>query len=168
MTSISLKNKHLLFSGTYSEEQNGFVKKFLMGVFVPMVIVIFLSGCSDSLPDGLPDNIPAAGECSVCHGNGRTVSGAVSFTSSTDLTCRSCHGYYTNPSALSGRHSKHISEDVTCYTCHMTVVNNSDAIIDKTAHINGSVNVSLTTGTFNASTKTCSSNDCHESEDWYD
>jgi predicted CxxxxCH...CXXCH cytochrome family protein len=103
-----------------------------------------------------------------CHGNGRTVSGAVSWTSSTDLTCRSCHGYYTNASVLSGRHNKHISEDVTCYTCHKTVINNSDAIMDKTAHINGSVNVSLTTGTFNASTKTCSSNDCHESEDWYD
>jgi predicted CxxxxCH...CXXCH cytochrome family protein len=102
-----------------------------------------------------------------CHGNGRTVSGAVSWTSTTAPTCRSCHGYYTSAGTLSGHHETHIDEGYTCNTCHKTVVGASNAITDKSAHINGSVNVSLTTGTYTPSTRTCSTNDCHdEAQRW--
>lgn len=97
-----------------------------------------------------------------CHGTGRSVSGSVSWTSTTALTCRSCHGYYDNPRMSSGEHGEHLSEGVRCYQCHQTVVNSSNEIIGKSAHINGSPTVSLVSGTYNPSTRTCGISECHD------
>ena len=86
------------------------------------------------------------------------------------MTCGSCHG---NPPST-GRHSTHSSKSVKCFNCHNAVVNSSKAIIDKTLHVNGVDNVKFggtynsrtVTGTWNASTRTCSSLSCHGSETW--
>ncbi|MBU1168572.1 MAG: CxxxxCH/CxxCH domain-containing protein [Proteobacteria bacterium] len=101
-----------------------------------------------------------------CHGNGRTVSGSVLWTSSTNLSCVSCHGYYTNYGSLSGEHSKHLEEAVRCSSCHQTIINSSNIIINKTAHINAVRDVSLSSGVYYPSTRSCSINDCHGSESW--
>jgi predicted CxxxxCH...CXXCH cytochrome family protein len=136
------------------------------------------SGHLDGVPGATLTFSPLAGSSAVynatnatcsslyCHGNGRTVSGSVSWTSSTALNCGSCHGYYGSSSSLSGHHATHIGEGYTCSTCHKTIVNSSNTIIYKIAHINGVKNVSLTTGTYNSTTRTCSSLSCHGSETW--
>ncbi|MFH2063886.1 MAG: CxxxxCH/CxxCH domain-containing protein [Pseudomonadota bacterium] len=101
-----------------------------------------------------------------CHGNGRTVSGPVSWTSPTALTCRSCHGDAGSSGSLSGEHDEHLSEGVACAACHKTVINSANVIIDKTAHVNGSVDVSLTSGTYNSASRSCSDTGCHGTESW--
>ena len=108
-----------------------------------------------------------------CHGrfSGGVNSGSgatVSWTSTTQVSCTSCHG--SPPST--GRHSKHSS--IGCYVCHNAVVNSSKAVIDKTLHVNGADNVKFggtynsrtVTGTWNATSKSCSSLSCHGSESW--
>ena len=105
-----------------------------------------------------------------CHGRftGGT-SATVSWTSTTQASCTSCHG---NPPST-GDHSTHSSR-LGCYNCHNAVVNSSRVIIDKTLHVNGVDNVKFggtynsrtVTGTWNASTRTCSSLSCHGSETW--
>jgi predicted CxxxxCH...CXXCH cytochrome family protein len=105
-----------------------------------------------------------------CHGKftGGT-SATVSWTGTTQVSCSSCHP----ATPTSGDHSKHTSR-FGCYVCHNAVLNSSKAIIDKTLHVNGVDNVKFggtynsrtVTGTWNASTRTCSSLSCHGSETW--
>jgi predicted CxxxxCH...CXXCH cytochrome family protein len=106
-----------------------------------------------------------------CHGNfsgGRRAT--VTFTSTTQVTCSSCHA--SPPST--GEHSKHASEGLRCTNCHNAVVSSTNAIVDKALHLNGAKNVKLggawgsrtVTGTWTPSTKTCSSLSCHGSERW--
>jgi predicted CxxxxCH...CXXCH cytochrome family protein len=105
-----------------------------------------------------------------CHGKftGGT-SATVSWTSTTQASCSSCHP----ATPTTADHSRHTSR-FGCYVCHNAVVNSSKAIIDKTLHVNGVDNVKFggtyysrtVTGTWNASTRTCSSLSCHGSETW--
>jgi predicted CxxxxCH...CXXCH cytochrome family protein len=108
-----------------------------------------------------------------CHGrfSGGVNSGSgatVNWTSTTQVSCSSCHG--NAPST--GRHSRH--DNVGCYNCHNAVVNSSRAIVDKTLHVNGADNVKFggtynsrtVTGTWNATSRSCSSLSCHGSESW--
>jgi len=98
-------------------------------------------------------------------GNGATVN----WTSTTQVTCTSCHG---NPPS-SGRHSKHENK-FGCWICHNAVVSSTNGFVDKTLHVNGADNVRFggtyrdrtVTGTWNASTRTCSNLSCHRSESW--
>ncbi|HET8538899.1 MAG TPA: CxxxxCH/CxxCH domain-containing protein [Anaeromyxobacter sp.] len=105
-----------------------------------------------------------------CHGNfsgGRRAT--VSFTSTTEVTCTSCHS--SPPST--GKHSTHASR-AKCFNCHNAVVNSSNAIVDRTLHQNGAKNVKFggtynsrtVTGTWNPTTRSCSSLSCHGSETW--
>jgi predicted CxxxxCH...CXXCH cytochrome family protein len=105
-----------------------------------------------------------------CHGKftgGRAAT--VSFTSTTQVTCTSCH--YGPPST--GKHSKHSSK-AKCFNCHNAVVSSTSTIVDKSLHVNGAKNVKFggtyysktVTGTWNPSTRTCSSLSCHSSESW--
>jgi predicted CxxxxCH...CXXCH cytochrome family protein len=106
-----------------------------------------------------------------CHGN---FSGAkkatMSFTSTTQVTCTSCHG---SPPGT-GHHSTH-SGRAACWNCHNGVVNStSNGILDKTLHLNGAKNVKLggtynsrtVTGTWNPTSRSCSSLSCLGSETW--
>jgi predicted CxxxxCH...CXXCH cytochrome family protein len=107
-----------------------------------------------------------------CHGRFTGGTGAtVSWTSTTQVSCSSCHG---NPPST-GEHPRHVSsKSIGCYVCHNAVVSSSKAIIDATLHVNGADNVRFggtyssrtVTGTWNASTRTCSSLSCHGSETW--
>ncbi|WP_242360177.1 CxxxxCH/CxxCH domain-containing protein [Anaeromyxobacter sp. SG17] len=110
-----------------------------------------------------------------CHGrfSGGVNSGSgatVAWTSTTQVGCTSCHG---NPPST-GRHSTHQSRSVPCTNCHNAVVNASNGFVDRTLHVNGADNVKLggtysgrsVTGTWNASTRSCSSLSCHGSETW--
>jgi predicted CxxxxCH...CXXCH cytochrome family protein len=99
-------------------------------------------------------------------GNGATVN----WTSTSAVTCTSCHG---NPPS-SGEHSKHVSgEGVACYVCHNDVLGSSNAIAVPAAHLNGTKNVAFggtwngrtITGTFTASSRSCSVT-CHGNETW--
>jgi len=107
-----------------------------------------------------------------CHGRFTGGTGAtVGWTSTTQVTCTSCHG---NPPST-GEHSKHVSsERIGCYVCHNSVVNSSRVVTGPALHVNGVDDVKFggtygsrtVTGTWNASTRTCSGLSCHGSERW--
>jgi predicted CxxxxCH...CXXCH cytochrome family protein len=113
-----------------------------------------------------------------CHGrfSGGANSGqgaTPSWTSTTVLGCTSCHG---NPPST-GEHSKHVGgEGIACYVCHNSVLTSANAFADRTLHVNGVDDVKFggvwsgesgtIAGTWNASTRTCSSLSCHGSEGW--
>jgi predicted CxxxxCH...CXXCH cytochrome family protein len=108
-----------------------------------------------------------------CHGrfSGGANSGAgatVNWTSTTQVTCTSCHGSAPG----TGEHSKHASR-MGCYICHFTVVDSTRAVVNPALHVNGSKNVSFggtydsraVTGTWNATNRSCSIS-CHSGESW--
>jgi predicted CxxxxCH...CXXCH cytochrome family protein len=96
-----------------------------------------------------------------CHGNGRAPSGQVSWLSTTQLDCSSCHAFKGDPSGLSGKHEKHVKDKgYGCEKCHAADVNASDKITDKKLHVNGVADVSVPGGTWNGTDKTCT-NACH-------
>jgi predicted CxxxxCH...CXXCH cytochrome family protein len=114
----------------------------------------------------------ASGNCSslYCHGNGQTAGGNVQWTSSTAMTCSSCHAYKADPTSLSGSHRYHVKTlGKGCESCHAAVVNSSDAVISAALHINGQADVSAAGLTYNATLKTCTST-CHSagSKGWND
>jgi predicted CxxxxCH...CXXCH cytochrome family protein len=113
---------------------------------------------------------PSATQCDsvYCHGNGRTPSGTVDWTTDVQLGCGACHGYTSNPRALSGEHNLHIrGERTDCSACHAGVVNASGTIIRRALHTNGVKNVSFSGGgVYNAATRSCSSINCHGTERW--
>ncbi|HSN92425.1 MAG TPA: CxxxxCH/CxxCH domain-containing protein, partial [Anaeromyxobacteraceae bacterium] len=102
----------------------------------------------------------------VNSGNGATMG----WTSTTQVTCTSCHG--SPPST--GRHSKHSGSSFGCYNCHNSVVSSSNGVVDKTLHVNGvddvkfggTYNSRTVSGTWNATSRSCSSLSCHGSESW--
>jgi len=105
--------------------------------------------------------------CSLiyCHGNGKTDSDDIFWTSSTSMDCGSCHS--SIPGELSGKHKKH--KENNCSECHSSVVNPNDTIKDKSLHINKSIEVSFSGGgTYSSSNRSCSDlvGDCHGTEDW--
>lgn len=102
-----------------------------------------------------------------CHGNGRTSTGVASWTSTTPMTCTSCHA--TNGVGMSGEHDKHIrDENMTCNECHQTVVNAQQGIIAPALHVNGVKEVKMPVGTWTPTTRSCSGlgNGCHGTKSW--
>jgi predicted CxxxxCH...CXXCH cytochrome family protein len=97
-----------------------------------------------------------------CHGRftgGANATGtqpAMSWTSTTQVSCTSCHG--APPS--SGRHSKH-SGEATCGDCHPGYTTSAVA---KATHLDGTKQVGGIAG-WNATSRSCS-NSCHGTERW--
>lgn len=91
-----------------------------------------------------------------CHGNFLGGANATpNWTSTTPVTCTSCHGIPPG----TGRHSLHTGQGVACGTCHSGYTATS---VVASTHVNGTKNVQFTvTGTWNPTTKTCSSVACH-------
>jgi predicted CxxxxCH...CXXCH cytochrome family protein len=107
-----------------------------------------------------------------CHGNGRTSTGTAAWTSTTPLTCTSCH-LAPNPGGaaggMSGEHDKHISDEkMQCVECHQTVVNAARGIIAPALHVNGLRDVKMPQGTWNPANKSCSGlpGGCHGTKSW--
>ena len=105
-----------------------------------------------------------------CHGNGRTSAGTATWTSTTALTCTSCHpAGVTNAQTMSGEHKKHIvDENMKCNACHQTVVNATLVITTPALHVNGLKDVKMPVGTWTPTTKACSGlpGGCHGTKTW--
>ncbi|MEZ4363723.1 MAG: CxxxxCH/CxxCH domain-containing protein [Kofleriaceae bacterium] len=97
-----------------------------------------------------------------CHGTGRANGTAPAWTSTSALTCLSCHGGDPNRTGMSSEHRRD-KHRKSCNTCHKTVVNSTPAIINAGLHVNGAKDVSFITGTYNAAAKSCTGtgNGCH-------
>jgi predicted CxxxxCH...CXXCH cytochrome family protein len=108
--------------------------------------------------------------CASTYCHGRFYGGAntglgatVNWTSTTQVTCTSCHGI--GPST--GQHSRHATK-AGCYICHNTVVDAARAIVNPALHVNGTDDVSFggiystrpVTGTWYASSRGCDVS-CH-------
>ncbi|TNF33297.1 MAG: CxxxxCH/CxxCH domain-containing protein [Deltaproteobacteria bacterium] len=106
-----------------------------------------------------------AATCSTvyCHGNGQGDNGSAVWTSTTAMTCSSCHP--TTGTGMSGEHRKHISHNVKCSSCHADVASGSSSIIDVDLHVNGTPDIHLSQGTYDATTRRCSGV-CHGAETW--
>lgn len=116
--------------------------------------VIFTKGLS-------PAGQYAAPGCATlyCHGTGQANGSVTTFIPAATPSCQSCHPSNTQSST----HSFHTS--FTCSICHASVVTGSTTIKDPTLHVNGSVDVSLASGTWTRTTATCSGSACHTSGD---
>lgn len=102
--------------------------------------------------------------CASVYCHGAFPGGATLFTPSWTggtITCGSCHS--TPPS--SGLHLDH-HKGLPCSDCHATGYDATAKTVNKTTHINGSVQVQGTKiNSYNASTKSCSPT-CHGTERW--
>jgi predicted CxxxxCH...CXXCH cytochrome family protein len=111
-----------------------------------------------------------AGSCAstYCHGNftnGRKAT--VSWTSTTVMTCNSCHRSQSGSSSynFTGEHDKHVNgEHIACSQCHGTGY--SSTAVNAALHVNGTRDL-VSTVRWNATSRSCSSNSCHGSESWY-
>ena len=110
-----------------------------------------------------------------CHGNGQTTGTSPAWTSTTALTCTSCHKTPApggSASGMSGEHSKHIGDErMKCQQCHATVVDATPNIINVSLHINGSKDVNFSGGgtwTPNGTSGSCSNlgGNCHGTKSW--
>ena len=123
--------------------------------------------------DGLSTSARWSGtSCSnlYCHGNGQGNNGTVDATES--VSCGDCHAVASSSGSeigrMSGAHEDHDEEGVGCEECHSTVVDRSSNILDIELHVNGDVDVALTSGV-TRSGGTCSGTchgENHRSEDW--
>lgn len=109
-----------------------------------------------------------ANTCSnlYCHGDGRAPGGPVAVDDA--LGCDGCHASQGSGQAafgaMSGRHLKHMSEsDITCADCHGTVVDPSGALFAGALHVDGTVEVALSSDwtSWDASNATCTGL-CHD------
>ena len=115
----------------------------------------------------------ATATCSnlYCHGTGRA-NGTAVWTSTTALTCTSCHATPAPGQLATGmslRHDTHVRDKrYPCVTCHAAVVNSTPAIINATLHVNGVKDVKMSQGTYTPSNKSCSglANGCHGTKTW--
>lgn len=101
-----------------------------------------------------------------CHGNGTTSAGSATWTSTTALTCTSCH---PTTSIDTRKHKKHIKdENMKCNECHQTVVDANLGIIGAPLHVNGLKDIKMPQGTWTPATKACSGlpGNCHNTEKW--
>jgi predicted CxxxxCH...CXXCH cytochrome family protein len=113
-----------------------------------------------------------------CHGDGQGNNGSISWTSTTDMTCGSCHdtpAVGQGAQGMSGKHDKHIRDkDVPCEDCHAQVVSSGLLIIDAARHINGANDILMRTkngqidngAVYNPADQRCSNMDCHGNKDW--
>jgi len=120
-----------------------------------------VAAVSFTAPSGAGATYTAAtATCSAlyCHGNGRTNSGNVSWTTNINVTCNTCHP----TTGLAGEHSKHVTgEGYACYRCHNNTVDSANIVKNKALHINQVKDVALSNGgTYNSGNRTCSSS-CH-------
>jgi predicted CxxxxCH...CXXCH cytochrome family protein len=102
-----------------------------------------------------------------CHGNGRTSAGTATWTSTTAMTCASCHP--SNGQNMSGRHDTHVNgQNMKCNACHLTVVGTTLNITTPALHVNGLKDVKMPTGTWAPATKACSGlpGGCHGTKTW--
>ena len=94
-----------------------------------------------------------------CHGSGTTSKTSPAWTSTTALTCTSCHGAPPG----TGKHGDHTGK--ACATCHNSTISSGSTTITNVAqHVNGVKEVKFSgSGTYNASTKQCSNtgSGCH-------
>jgi len=93
-----------------------------------------------------------------CHGNGRVNGAIASFVPTGASTCTSCHPTL----GLGGQHQIH--QGFSCIVCHNTVAEDAETLINPDLHVNGTKDVSLNQGTYDAAAKTCSGTGtgCHE------
>ncbi len=86
------------------------------------------------------------GSCSnlYCHGDG--AGGLGSVVSGATLDCGSCHGGAADPGGLSGAHPDHLAAGISCAECHANTASDDDTISDPAQHVDGEVDVSLTSG----------------------
>ena len=135
--------------------------------------------------DGIPDMDfgPLAGAASTwnrssatcggtyCHGNfsgGYDANSPVWTSGGSQATCGSCHAVNSDYSSLSGMHQKHIiDKEVECYQCHAATVDSSLVIVGMDVHIDGTKDVSFSSGQGSFNNGQCSNTDCHETESWY-
>jgi predicted CxxxxCH...CXXCH cytochrome family protein len=80
------------------------------------------------------------------------------------IKCDSCHGEV--PADLGNSHPLHTA--YTCDTCHANVVSAGLTILDPYLHVDGLVDVSMASGTWDPVTRTCAgtANGCHGSNPW--
>ena len=98
-----------------------------------------------------------------CHGTGLSSNGSATWTSTTAMTCHSCHGDFTAGS-LPG-HGDHTREK--CNSCHSTVVDTNKNITSAALHVNGTREVVFARGgTWDPSTKRCTNIACHSNRSW--
>lgn len=90
-----------------------------------------------------------------CHGTGRANGSAPNFVPGAPLSCTSCHPAATQSSG----HLWHTS--FGCETCHAAVVSSSTQVLNPDLHVNGSVDVSMAAGVWDAAAQTCSDTACH-------
>jgi predicted CxxxxCH...CXXCH cytochrome family protein len=144
--SISLKNANNAVGGTYNGPLN----------------------------DYLPNQTNVFGTCTAtyCHSDGTKSSGFTVVTVPTwgvnTLTCGSCH----SATGTSVGHSRHVgggtNYSFNCADCHNATVSIGSSVISNTAnHVNGTVDVSLTSGTYSGSNipgdtfGSCTNVSCH-------
>lgn len=104
-----------------------------------------------------PEGQYAAPACSnlYCHGS-RWQGGSVpTFVPGAALGCESCHAQ----AKLGGGHTRHAASD--CDYCHRSVVEGSNVITNPDLHGNGTFEVSMPAGTWNAAARTCVDAVCH-------
>lgn len=107
-----------------------------------------------------------------CHGNGQAANGTVTATE--NVSCGDCHAVASSSGReigqMSGTHGDHDSEGVGCQECHATVVDAGSDILDIELHVNGDIDIALTSGMTRSGstcTGTCHGED-HRSESWWD
>ncbi len=93
-----------------------------------------------------------------CHGTGLTNGQAASFVPGTPVDCQSCHPAATQSTG----HSLHAGSG--CETCHASVVSSSSLVSNPELHVNGSVEVTMTAGTWDPLGRTCTNTICHGAE----
>ena len=97
-----------------------------------------------------------------CHGTAVTTATSPAWTSTTALTCLSCHGGDPSRTGMSSNHRRS-DHKVQCAKCHSTVVNATPAIINPALHVDGIMTVVFNPGTWNAANRSCTGtgNGCH-------
>lgn len=99
-----------------------------------------------------------------CHGTGRANATSPAWTSTTPLTCLSCHGGDPLRTSMSAEHRRD-DHEVPCVSCHKSVVNAATTIINAALHVNGAKDVQFTApgSSYNATNKSCTGtgNGCH-------
>jgi len=96
--------------------------------------------------------------CATCHGTGTT-------TGAPDYPERTGAG-----TAQANSHTRHVSgKGISCQYCHISTTTDGTTIFPGAAHLNGTIDVSLSSyqgqsaGTYASGTKTCSATYCHGS-----